>query len=67
MDYVPVVKGVVRMEWLNGGESGIRTQSGPLASVSYRKQYAVAAKNAMFATPHCPPLPAGAGKAGQNS
>lgn len=42
-----------------GGESGIRSRSAPLGSVSCRKHYAVVAKNAMNPTPHCPLLPAG--------
>ena len=42
-----------------GGESGIRTLTTPLDSVTYRFHYATVAVNASDAVAHCPPLPAG--------
>lgn len=43
---------------MNGGEGGIRTLTAPLESVSYRNHLATAARSAVDAVGHCPPLPA---------
>jgi hypothetical protein len=49
---------ILILNYLNGGESGIRTLLALLESVSYRKEYAADTVYASHAVAHCPPLPA---------